>query len=131
MGGYSVGGHAATNAAAGLMITDGTKVEGFMFYGPSPTGTINIQTGPSLTNINANTLIENAWLPGAGLAWFRMDDGVTTSGKRTFYLSFDGITFIQIYQESNTQYLTPTTIGYFVDAYDQGTYSVIDVLHWA
>jgi hypothetical protein len=128
---FNGGGHAATNGSAGLIISDGTKVETLCFYGPSSTGTFNIQTGPTATNVNANVITGAAWVPGEGLVWFRMDDGVTTSAKRTFFLSFDGITFIQIYQESNTQFLTPTRIGYYADAYDTGTYTVLDVLHWA
>ena len=32
----------------------------------------------------------------------------------TLFISYDGIQSIQIYQESNTQFLTPTRIGYYV-----------------
>ncbi len=123
-------GHQASNAIAGLFLSDGTKMEIFGLIGQGPS--IGLQIGPTVNNINANVTGPTLTaVPSSNLIWYRVDDGVTASGKRTFFISFDGIQFIQVYQESNTQYLTPTRIGYFVSAYETGTYSAAWVLHWA
>lgn len=108
-----------TNANGGLYISDGTAVETFSIYGLS---TMQIQFGPSVTNITTNI---TAFPYYTGLlnpvVWLRMDDGVTAANKRTFFYSWDGSNFTQIFQESNTANLTPTRIGYYANAFETGT----------
>lgn len=131
---FGVGGHGSVNCNAGIALSDGTKMLIFGFYGIGSSGQVTLiyNSGPSVTNINANVFSAiNYWIPGEGLVWLRMDDGVTTSAKRTFFISFDGETFIQIYQESNTQFLTPTRIGYYTLGYDTDAFAQLWAVHWA
>jgi hypothetical protein len=118
------------NANGGLYLSDGTKAELFNIYGQGLS--VGISTGPSATNINANVVGSGGALSTAGSDFFclRLDDGVTTSAKRTFFISVDGITFLQFYQESNSQFMTPTRIGYFANAYDTNSHVEVWALGW-
>lgn len=125
----SVGGTAPNNCSAGLVLSDGTQVESCGFYGVN-VPKVSIQFGTTATNITTNVQQTVGWTPGQ-LVWLRMDDGVTSAGKRTFWISYDGQEFFQILQESNTNRLTPTRIGYFVSAFDTGANTTAWVLSWS
>jgi hypothetical protein len=115
------------NGNAGLYISDGTKVVIFTLYYGSKLG---LQSGPTLTNISTNVVSPTAIHPSDEI-FLRFDDGVTSAGKRTYYYSYDNYVFYQFYQEVNTTTLTATSIGYYADAYESGTYVNIWAFHWA
>ena len=116
-----------TNASGGLYLSDGTQILDFAIYGNGPS--LVHQSGPSVNNINTNVFSPTP-TPSAEIYWMRMDDGVTLSGNRTFYFSYDGINWTKIYQVSRTSFLTPTKIGYCSVAYDSNTYNEVWLAHW-
>lgn len=121
--------NSAANATAGLYVSDGTKVEYICLYGFGQE--LGVQFGPSVTSITTNVVLPANGSQSIGdLVWFRFDDGVTTSGKRTFWVSYDNVNFIEFYQETNTANLTPTRIGYFASAFDTNTFSTIWAFSW-
>ena len=126
---FSSGGTANANGHGGMYISDGTKVVTFGFYYATGTFKIAVLSGTSMTNIS--TIIAAQPITYPDKIWLRFDDGVTSSGKRTYWYSFDGVSFCcganGFYQEVNTTTLTATNIGYYAAAYDTSTY----VQNWA
>jgi hypothetical protein len=123
----SVAGNSPTNGNGGMYLSDGTKVIVFGIYGPLPS--LALQYGPSMTNITSN-LITVRQTSAAPIYWLRMDDGVTTSGYQTFWTSYDGINWTKQLDQPSTTDLTATRIGYFVSAYDTGTFYQAWIAHW-
>lgn len=126
---FSSSGTANANGHGGMYISDGTKVVTFGFYYATGTFKIAVLSGTTMTNIS--TIIAAQPITYPDKIWLRFDDGVTSSGKRTYWYSFDGVNFCcganGFYQEVNTTTLTATNIGYYAAAYDTSTY----VQNWA
>ena len=118
----------AGNTNGGMYLSDGTKVVTFCIYNLAQPG-FNVQYGPSMTNITTNVAVDEPVSP-MDIYWLRFDDSVTTSGKRSYYISYDGTVWILMYQESNSTNLTATRIGYYAYAYDSNTYTQTWVCHW-
>lgn len=58
---------------------------------------------------NGDLLNGTTGAPSLSLVWFRITDDGT---NRTFFMSTDGVNFIQVAQTTSTAFLTPTSIGY-------------------
>lgn len=63
---------------------------------------------------------------GAQLKWLRYSDNGT---NRTWATSPDGITWVTIFLEGRTTYLTADQIGFFLNAYDAN--AAMTLLHWS
>jgi hypothetical protein len=115
--------------------SDGTKLATM-----SVDGTGDLNTYPSLeyaawTTVNAfsnNTTngFTSSPINGAGapVIWLRLSDNLTT---RTVSWSNDGINFTTLSSNGHTQFLTPTTVGFGMNA-SSSTFGIsATVFHWA
>jgi hypothetical protein len=104
------------NGIVGLALTDGTNV--IIFAIQASTG-VRI---PLFSNINGTFSIDiigdySTPLLG-GIVFFRIKE---TASARIYYMSSDGITFAQIFTESNTAHMTTTQYGFAVEGRGVGT----------
>lgn len=60
------------------------------------------------------------------VSWLRYSDNGT---NRTWSLSPDGITWVTVFSEGRTTFLTADQIGFFINAFDSN--AAITLLHWA
>ena len=123
------GGASPFNGTGGIYVSDGTKIEYFAIYGLSQ---MAVQYGPSLTTITTNVVAPVYTGLLSDRLWIRFDDGVNSSGKRTYSYSVDdGKNWAQFYQSTNTANLTPTSLGFFAQAYEINTKVLTTCLHYA
>lgn len=99
-----------TSSTAGIYISNGTKLVGFQ------TGQNNIYVSEywDSTNFNAHEFNNSNLLAAYGLPhWMRFGDDGT---NREYSLSSNGVDWISVYTSSRTTWLTPTQIGWGVNA---------------
>lgn len=130
---FSILGMAVNNPGLGIMISDGTK---FVVYGPVVASgddmVLNVGQFNSLTSFSANAFSESGPVGILPNIWLKL---VQDGTHRTFYMSNNGITWVQIYQEATANFLTETTVGFGGDAIAGGTvgYQEVDatLLSWS
>ena len=56
--------------------------------------------------------------------------GTNDGANITWYLSHDGINWVQMGQWSATAYFTPNEVGFFASNYDVSTGAIVTLVHW-
>ena len=127
-------------AHAGVLFSDGTKISEFDVISDS---IVVISSGGNTSKIShlsgGHYTSATAFSAGLTLSW---DNYITGGHPITFLLQDDGtnkkagfspdfgITIMQIYSESHTNFLTPTEVGFFYDANSANVAGGIVVLNW-
>jgi hypothetical protein len=119
--------------AYGICVTDGTKYLTLMNgVHPGGAGTCISIDGWATTTSASTNYYDNYAVESSGTIWYKM---VNDGTHRTFYISADGLYWLQIYQSAYNGYLSETAAGFcaFADGNSGANTTGIsmNVLHWA
>lgn len=119
---------AATNNGMGFVFSDGTKIETF-FLVMGTVVQLQVDTGATAAGGLTANLFNATYQGITSLVWLQYSD---SGSNRTFKISLDsGSTWYQLYTEATNTFLTPTRLGFMIDAggatYGAGNW----VVHWA
>jgi hypothetical protein len=110
----------------GIHVSDGTKLEAF-HIAPSGTiaGTFDILVF-DMTDLTHGSVAYGLLVPWFfGGIFIRLNDNNTS---RTWSVSKDGVNFTAVYAVTRTAFLTPTRIGFSVNAWNSAPYATLT--HW-
>ena len=131
------------NGGGGIGITDGTATSNKAVYmkwgyeGSSAPqmerqGATNFTTFSSNSSVSIPTSLlqfNSQFIISPEMIWMRIyDDGTT---NRTFYFSYNGLAWVQIFQESRTDFLTPTQAALVLGNYLTDAASYYYLVHFS
>jgi hypothetical protein len=125
--GFAIAGNsAAATCASGLFLSDGTALRVIM-GGASSTSLVNIGSWSNISSF-AGYIFQKNTTVNPGNYWIRITDDGTT---RKFWISANGLDYVQVYSEATNTYVTPTRFGMFVlDNSGSGWTDKISVYHY-
>lgn len=132
-----------SNGGGGVGMTDGTATSNkatYMKWGyeGSSTPQMERQNATNFSTFSSNSAVTiptslkqdgTNFLISPQLIWQRIyDDGAT---NRTYYISYNGVTWVQIFQESRTNFLTPTQAAFIASNYLTDAQSLYYLVHFS